>query len=159
MAADLVKTAQVDGYSPLRAYSLTDNVPLFTAWSNDTSYANSFAGQIKAQVDPGDVVIAISASGNSPNIIQGLREASALGATTVGLLGFDGGRALSMVDLAIHIPCSHYGLVEDIHLAIGHALTAAIRAHLQGLTRGLDGPAEESIRPRSLVDRSSTIAE
>lgn len=152
IVADLTKTAQVDGFAPLRAYSLTDSVPTFTAWANDTTYAFSFAGQIRAQVDPGDVVMAISASGNSPNIIEGLSEARALNAITIGLLGFDGGRALNMVDIAVHIPCRHYGLVEDLHLAIGHALTAAIKTHLEGRSGGLDGPAEEAIKRSSALD-------
>jgi D-sedoheptulose 7-phosphate isomerase len=159
MVADLMKTAQVDGFAPLRAYSLTDSVPAFTAWSNDTSYSFSFAGQIRAQVETGDVVMAISASGNSPNIIEGLHEARALNALTIGLLGFDGGRALDMVDIAIHIPCFHYGLVEDLHLAIGHAVTAAIRTHLEKLSERLDGPAEESIKLSSALDLSRIVAE
>jgi fructoselysine-6-P-deglycase FrlB-like protein len=123
------------------------------------SYSFGFAGQIRAQVESGDVVIAISASGNSPNIIEGLREARAVNAFTIGLLGFDGGRALDMVDIAIHIPCFHYGLVEDLHLAIGHALTAAIRTHLENLSGGLDGPAESSIKLSSALDVSTIAAE
>ncbi len=131
MVCDLVKTARVGGVQPLRVFSLADNTPLLTAWANDSSYDRSFAEQIIALVEPGDIVIAISASGNSPNVVNGLAEASARGARTIGLLGFDGGAAREMVDVAVHIPCNDYGLVEDTHAAIGHALTAAIRRSLQ----------------------------
>jgi len=123
---NLVKTAQVAGYQPFRAFALTDNTPSLTAWANDTAYDEIFAQQIAALVEPDDVVIAISASGNSPNILAGLKAAEACGAHTIGLLGFDGGRALEQVEVAIHVPYDNYGLVEDTHMAIGHALTRAI---------------------------------
>jgi D-sedoheptulose 7-phosphate isomerase len=131
LVCDLVKTAHVDGYAPLRAFALVDGTPLLTAWANDRAYEQAFAEQLAALVEPLDVVIAISASGNSPNILAGLKAASALGAHTIGLLGFDGGAALDLVDIAIHIPCNSYGLVEDTHAAIGHAITAAIRQALE----------------------------
>ena len=127
LVCDLVKTARVPGYGPLRAFALADNTPLLTAWANDRGYECTFAEQLAGLVDPGDVVVAISASGNSPNVVAALTTAVALGAHTIGLLGFDGGAAIGLVDIAIHIPCNDYGLVEDTHAAIGHALTAAIR--------------------------------
>lgn len=127
---DLVKTAHVTGHAPLRVFALTDNAPLLTAWANDAAYERVFAEQLAALVEPGDVVIAISASGNSPNIVTGLTTAAARGARTIGLVGFDGGVARRIVDAAIHVPCNDYGLVEDAHAAIGHALTAAIRRSL-----------------------------
>lgn len=130
LVCDLVKTAHVPGFAPLRAFALADGTPLLTAWANDRAYDRVFAEQVAAVVEPGDVIIAISASGNSPNIVAGLMTASALGAHTIGLLGFDGGAALDVVDVAIHIPCNDYGLVEDTHAAIGHAMTAAIRQTL-----------------------------
>jgi D-sedoheptulose 7-phosphate isomerase len=124
---NLVKTAQVAGHQPLRAFALTDNIPSLTAWSNDTAYDQGFAQQITALVDPGDVVIAISCSGNSPNILNGLRVAESRGASTIGLLGFDGGAARDLVDIVVLVPYPEYGLVEDTHMAIGHALTRAIQ--------------------------------
>jgi D-sedoheptulose 7-phosphate isomerase len=131
LACDLVKTAHIPGLAPLRVFALTDNVPLLTAWANDSAYEDSFAAQITALVDPGDLVIGISASGNSPNIVAGLTAASAIGARTVGLLGFDGGASRDLVDIAIHIPCDHYGLVEDTHMAVSHAITATVRRLLE----------------------------
>jgi D-sedoheptulose 7-phosphate isomerase len=124
---DLQKSATIPGQAPLRAYSLTDNMALMTAWANDTMYENVFAGQIMTLVDPGDVVIAISASGNSPNIVAGLRAAAQKGARTIALVGFDGGSASLLADVTVHIDSHDYGLVEDVHSALGHAITTAIR--------------------------------
>ncbi len=128
---DLVKAARVPGVDSLRAFALTDNIPLFTAWANDSAYDRAFAEQVSALVDPGDVVIGVSASGNSPNVVAGLDAAAARGARTVGILGFDGGSARSRVDVAVHVSCNDYGLVEATHLAICHAITAAIKKALE----------------------------
>jgi D-sedoheptulose 7-phosphate isomerase len=92
--------------------------------------------------NPGDVLIAISASGNSPNIIATLTEAAARGVRTIGLLGFDGGAALSLVDVAIHIPSHDYGIVEAAHAAVTHAITYAmsksLRRSVESLARSAD---------------------
>jgi D-sedoheptulose 7-phosphate isomerase len=138
---DFIKTAHVAGFAPLRVFALADSTPLMTAWANDRSYERSFAEQIAALVERKDVVIAISASGNSPNVVAALKAATAVGAYTIGLLGFDGGAAIELVDIAIHIPCHHYGLVEDAHAAIGHAMTAAIRDVLTHEPADLHGAA------------------
>jgi D-sedoheptulose 7-phosphate isomerase len=126
LVCNLTKTAHVPGCQPLRAFALTDNIPMLTAWANDTEYAQIFSRQIRALVEPDDIVIAISCSGKSPNIVAGVEAALGRGAVTIGLLGFDGGRALQLVHVAIHVPFNDYGLVEDAHMAIGHALTRAI---------------------------------
>jgi D-sedoheptulose 7-phosphate isomerase len=125
---DLVKTTQVDGVPGVRAYALTDNTPTLTAWANDHAYEYIFAEQIVALVEPGDLVIGFSASGSSPNIVAGFEAANRRKAHTVGIVGFDGGRARDLVDLVIHVPCHEYGVTEDIHAAIAHAITAAVRA-------------------------------
>src|SRR5215469_13052531 len=88
LACDLVKATNLPGHSRLRAIALTDNVPLLTALSNDLSYADVFAEQVRILAHPGDVVIAISASGNSPNVIKGVTVARGMGATVIGLSGF-----------------------------------------------------------------------
>jgi D-sedoheptulose 7-phosphate isomerase len=128
---NLVKTAQAGGCQSLRAFALTDNTPSLTAWANDTAYDQIFAQQIRVLAEPGDLVIAISASGNSPNVIAGIHAAHACGSRTVGLLGFDGGLALDLVDVAVHVPYDNYGLVEDTHMAIGHALTRALAQSIE----------------------------
>jgi D-sedoheptulose 7-phosphate isomerase len=124
---DLSKTARVEGRPPLRAIALADNGALLTAWANDTAYERIFSEQIACLVEPGDVVLAISASGNSPNIVAGLKAAGERGARTVALVGFDGGVAAWIADVTVHVPCRDYGLVEDCHSAIGHAMTRAVR--------------------------------
>lgn len=130
LVCDLIKTARVPGFAPLRAYALADNTALMTAWANDKSYDHTFAEQIHGLVEFGDVVIAISASGNSPNIVAGLEAAAERGAHTVALVGFDGGRAGKLADVTIHVQSHDYGLVEDSHSAIGHAMTSAVRRAL-----------------------------
>jgi D-sedoheptulose 7-phosphate isomerase len=131
LVCDLIKAAHVPPYRPLRAFALGDNTAILTAWANDSAYEHTFAEQIEAHVEPGDVVIAISASGNSPNILNGLAAASRNGARTIALLGFDGGAARALADIALHVPCDGYGLSEDAHSAICHALTAGIRHALE----------------------------
>ncbi len=124
---DLVKTAHVPGKRPLRAYALADNAALLTSVANESAYEQTFAEQISGIAESGDVVIAISASGNSPNIVAGLKAAAARGAHTIALVGFDGGAASRLADITVHVPSHDYGPVEDVHSAIGHALTAAVR--------------------------------
>ncbi len=131
LACDLSKTARIPGLKPLRVFALTDNTPLLTAWANDSAYEDTFAEQLVALVEPDDLVIGISASGNSPNIVAGLTAAATKGARTIAFLGFDGGESRDIVDVAVHIPCHQYGLVEDAHSAIGHAITAAVRHALE----------------------------
>ena len=133
---DLQKTATVPGQAPLRAHALADNTALMTAFANDTAFENVFAGQIAALVEPDDVVLAISASGNSPNIVAGLVVAAEKGARTIALVGFDGGAAGQLADVTVHIPCDDYGLVEDVHSALGHAMTTAIRQAVAASTVG-----------------------
>ncbi|GAC1315221.1 MAG: hypothetical protein NVSMB2_06260 [Chloroflexota bacterium] len=128
---DLVKTARVKGFDPIKAFALTDNTPLLTAWANDSAFEDSFAEQVNALAEPDDVVIGISASGNSPNIIAGLLAASERGARTIALVGFDGGRAHHVSDVSIHIQSHHYGLVEDTHSALTHAMAAAVKDALE----------------------------
>ena len=131
-ACDLSKATIVEGRARLRVTSLTDNVALLTAWANDTSYERVFSEQLANLLNPGDVVIAISASGNSPNVVSAIRAARLLGAATVGLVGFSGGRALELVDAAVHVPSQDYGVVEDCHSVLEHAITVSTRRALLG---------------------------
>jgi D-sedoheptulose 7-phosphate isomerase len=126
-ACDLSKATIVDGRQRLRVTALTDNVALLTAWANDTTYEEVFAEQVRNLVSPGDLVIVITASGDSPNVLAAIKAACRLGAKTVGLVGFAGGAARSMVDAVIHVPSESYGVVEDCHLVLEHAITASTR--------------------------------
>jgi D-sedoheptulose 7-phosphate isomerase len=129
-ACDLSKATIVEGHARLRVTSLTDNVALLTAWANDTSYTNVFAEQLDNLLNSGDVVVAISASGNSPNVLAAVDAARGRGAITVGFVGFTGGKLKAAVDAAIHVPSDSYGVVEDCHLVLEHAITESTRSAL-----------------------------
>lgn len=114
---------------PFKAMSLCDNVPVMTAISNDDGYDEIFVQQLKLFLGKDDVVVAISASGNSPNVIKAVEHARENGATTVGLSGFDGGRLAELCDLDLHIATAkgEYGPVEDIHMVLDHLVGAYLR--------------------------------
>lgn len=130
MANDLGKQATVAGRPMLRAIALTDNVPLITAWSNDASYDECFARQMANHLEPGDVLVAISCSGDSANVLKAVELARLCGARTIGLTGDQGGGLRALVDCCIAVPSAHIGQQEDLHLVVNHALTTAIRARL-----------------------------
>lgn len=121
---DLVKGSYGSDGRRFRAYCLSDNVPLLTAFGNDDSYETVFSRQIECYVKPGDIVIAISGSGNSPNILHGLHRARECGATTASILGFGGGKAAELSDLAVILPSDNMQRVEDLHVIVGHMLMA-----------------------------------
>ncbi|OGO52446.1 MAG: hypothetical protein A2148_02710 [Chloroflexi bacterium RBG_16_68_14] len=135
MATDLCKVTAVDGQPGVRAVSLPDNVALLTAWSNDAAYEYSFSGPLQAYLEPGDVLIAISASGRSPNVLEATRLANRMGAVTIGLTGFGGGELVRIAQISLVADAHDYGLVEDAHLAVNHALTAAVKARLRDQLR------------------------
>jgi D-sedoheptulose 7-phosphate isomerase len=122
MAADLGKNTSGPNMRRFRILSLNDNQALLTALANDLGYENVFSEQLKNLIRPGDLLVAISASGNSPNVLNAIRYAQEQCAEAVGILGFKGGKAAELVDLSIIVPCDHYGVVEDIHLIINHIL-------------------------------------
>ncbi|MFI5271428.1 MAG: SIS domain-containing protein [Ktedonobacterales bacterium] len=140
LACDLAKTASVPGHPRLRALALTDNVPLLTAWGNDASYDVVFAEQVRSLVRRRDLVIAISASGNSPNVLAGAEAAREAGALVIGVTGFGGGKLKALCDVCLVVPSNEYGPVEDLHMILVHAVTAALRA---ALTREASAGARE----------------
>jgi D-sedoheptulose 7-phosphate isomerase len=129
-ACDLSKATIVEGRARLRVTSLTDNVALLTAWANDSSYEKVFSEQLMNLLNRGDIVIAISASGNSPNVVSAIRAARLMGAATIGLVGFSGGRVLELADAVIHVQSDDYGVVEDCHSVLEHAITVSTRTAL-----------------------------
>jgi phosphoheptose isomerase len=110
-----------------RVTSLSTNVELLTAIANDMSYEDIFVYQLQSQSGPGDVLIAVSSSGRSPNIVRALRWAREHALRTIALTGFDGGDARAVAEVAIHVDGANYGIVEDLHQAIMHALAQYIR--------------------------------
>lgn len=109
-------------HKPFRAVSLTTNVSVLTAIANDYGYDEIFLRQLRTQMTDGDVVVAISASGNSPNVIKAIEYAKDHGAVTVGLTGFDGGRLRQVAHLNVHAPTNQreYGPAEDVHTILNH---------------------------------------
>src|SRR6266513_1481814 len=126
-ALDLAKNTIVQGAPRLKAISLTDHVPLITAWSNDTAYEHIFAEQLANMIEPGDLVICISTSGNSPNVINAIQLAKACKASTVGLLGAKGGKIKEMVDAYVLAPGQNIEQEEDAHLILAHVITRHMR--------------------------------
>ena len=110
----------------LRGLSLTDNVGLITAFGNDTHYDEVFSGQIEAIMDEGDLLVAVSGSGNSPNILRAISAARTNGGKVLGILGYDGGKALPMCDEVFHTPSWDMQICEDIHLSFGHLVMKTI---------------------------------
>ena len=132
-ACDLAKGTQVNGMPAFRVISLNDNVPLMSAWANDTNYERIFAEQLATLVRPYDIVIAISASGNSPNILAAARTAKKSGAITLALTGQDGGKLSQLADFIIYVPSKCIEQVEDAHLVIAHSLCVVLREQLRTL--------------------------
>jgi len=123
LAADIGKNVGL----PFKTMALTDNVAWMTALGNDLAYEDIFVEQLKNFVNKGDVVVGISGSGNSMNVVKAIDYANKKGAYTIGLLGFDGGKMLKKVKLAILVPVAHYGYVEGIHSEIHHYLVEALK--------------------------------
>jgi D-sedoheptulose 7-phosphate isomerase len=134
-ACDLAKGTVTAGEqrSRFQAMSLTDNIALLTAWANDTSYDQVFAEQLRNVVRPRDIVVAISASGNSPNVLLSLRVARELEAVTIGLTGFEGGKMKALCDFCVVVPSDNMQIIEDLHIGIAHALFTVIRRHISNL--------------------------
>ena len=134
MATDLVKATRVDGQRAVRALSLADNVSLLTAFANDEGYEVGFERQLEAIFRPGDVLVLISASGNSSNAIAAAEKASDLGGTSIALVGFDGGVLLRTCDLVVHAHSrpGEYGPVEDVHLVLNHMISGRLLDRIRG---------------------------
>ena len=126
-AADFLKGTICKEKPRIKAFALTDNVPVVTAWANDTAYENIFAEQLDNLVEPGDIAIAISGSGNSPNVLNGIKVAKTKGATTIGFIGFDGGKLRELVDIHIIVPGDNIEQAEDVHLLLEHVITTCLR--------------------------------
>lgn len=103
-----------------RGLSLCDNVGLITAYGNDLSYADVFAGQVDAVMDEGDLLVAVSGSGNSPNVIKAIDSARRAGGKVLGIVGYDGGKMMPLCDHSVWVPSFDMQLCEDIHLMFGH---------------------------------------
>ncbi len=122
LACDLNKGASYGRGLRFRVIPLTDSVATLTAYSNDVGYEAVFVEQFKNFAQPGDLLVAISGSGNSPNVLRVAEHARELGCRSVGLTGRDGGGLAKLVDLNLHVACPHMGRIEDGHFVICHML-------------------------------------
>lgn len=127
LACDLAKNTAVAHLPRLRALALTDNMAVFSATANDLGYERVFAEQLANLVEEGDIVIAISASGNSANVLEAVALARAHRAFTVGWSGYEGGKLAQLVDLPIVVRSHSIEQIEDVHLVLAHMLTVSVR--------------------------------
>ena len=126
-ARDLRIGSAAKGKPRVRVTSITDNMAMITSLANDIDYGSIFKEQLVGQLDEGDVVIGISASGNSPNVLEAVKYAHENGAITIALTGFDGGKLKGLVDKAIIVASRDYGQVEDAHLCLAHIISYLVR--------------------------------
>ena len=124
---DLAKNTRREGLPHFRVIGLTDNMAMFAAYANDEGYESVFAQQLTNLIRPGDIVIGISASGNSKNVINAIEEAQKHNATTIGFTGFNGGHLGQMVNINVHVKSNIIEHVEDIHLVLEHMIVKAIK--------------------------------
>jgi D-sedoheptulose 7-phosphate isomerase len=155
---DLAKGVRAGQQLPFRAISLTDNMSLVTAWGNDTSYERVFAEQLAPLVRSGDIVILISASGNSPNVLLAAQTARVARARTIALTGRGGGRLAQIVDLSVQVPSDLIEQVEDAHVVIAHSICVALRARLEAEARVAGADHTWDIGASRLIDRFASEA-
>lgn len=123
-ANDLANLTRWNGQKPFKTICLSDNIPAITAIANDRCYEKVFSAQLTGIISKGDILIALSASGNSPNILEAVNVVKTAGAIVIGCTGFDGGKLLKLSDISFHIPTERgeYGIVEDAFSALDHSL-------------------------------------
>ena len=128
-----LRRADFDSEKPrLRILSLTDNTSYITAWANDEGYDRIFAEQLKNLASPGDVLVAISGSGNSPNILNAVEWANSHGLVTFGCTGYSGGRLKSLAQQGLHVPLDDMGMVESLHLTAFHWVIGDVHRRMNG---------------------------
>lgn len=130
MAADLGKNTIGPNMRRFRIMSLNDNIPLLTALSNDLGYENVFAEQLQNLIQPGDMLIALTGSGNSPNVVRAVEYARSRSAQVAALLGCGGGSVAELADLSVLIDSGDYGVIEDAHVVVNHILVEHFRQRL-----------------------------
>jgi len=127
MVCDFGKNTRESGKKRIRAICLNDNIPSMMAYANDEGYDIIFSEQLLALGNPGDVLIAISGSGNSTNILKVIETAHKLDIKVVGLAGFKGGKLKDMTDICLVIPSDSMEMIEDVHMIINHVLAGLLR--------------------------------
>lgn len=128
---DFNKGVNVPGRPRAKVVSLSDNTGIVTALGNDISYDEIFAYQLENFCEPGDVVLALSVSGNSPNLVRGLECAASHGCKTAAIIGDYNGKIGGMADVCLTIPSRNYGVVEDVHLILNHVFSQCLKMENQ----------------------------
>jgi D-sedoheptulose 7-phosphate isomerase len=151
---DLAKNTAYPDLPGFRVIGLSDNMSIFSALGNDNGYENVFVDQLRNFVRKDDVVIGISTSGNSENVLRAIDLARETGAVTIGMTGFDGGKLAGMVDLEIRVPSHNIQHVEDIHLSLEHMICSALIKQAEDTVAQLVPPVtiERTDMPRSLAE-------
>jgi len=126
-ACDLGKGTIKPNHPRFKVMTLNDNIPTLTAYSNDVGFDTIFAEPLISLAERGDLAIAFSGSGNSPNIVRAVQAAEKIGMTTIGFTGFDGGKLKNQVELNVHVPSDLFGMIEDAHLALTHAICEMLK--------------------------------
>jgi phosphoheptose isomerase len=114
---------------------MNDNIGLLTALGNDISYEETFSYPLASYAQPGDVAVALSCSGNSPNVLHAVRWARDHGLTVVALTGFAGGKLKELADIHVNIPSTNYGLIEDLHLSVNHIVAQSLHSRILAETQ------------------------
>ncbi len=126
VAEDLQKGIKETSGKRFKVISLTDSTPLICAWANDKGYDYVFAEQIDSFLEPGDVVVALSGSGNSPNVVKAVERANEMGAITIGWAGYSGGKLASVAQKSIVVNSDNMQRIEDVHMILGHLVFACL---------------------------------
>lgn len=130
LTCDCMKGVATDCHKTLNVTSLACNVPLITAIANDIGYDDVFSSQVEWQGNKWDTLIAISSSGNSPNILKAINKAKEKGMRSIAITGFDGGKAADLADFSLHIKSDNYGVIEDVSQSIMHYIAQTLRREL-----------------------------
>ena len=133
LVCDLSKNIYLEGGKPFEVVALTDSPSVLLAWGNDTAFDNVFAGQARTWLRPGDLLLAISGSGNSPNIVRVVEVANEIGAITIGFSGYGGGKLAELAQVSVYTNQRNMQQVEDLHMIWGHVVFSALRDRIKGL--------------------------
>ena len=150
----LYGVAKADGRG-LRVTALTSNSAVMTCLGNDIGYADIFSQQLSVLGEPGDLLLALSGSGNSPNIVKALERARELNMTSYAILGYSGGKCLTLADHPIHFPVNDMQVAEDLQVMIGHMLMQELSNHRANRASSSSGATRASVRTRASTSRRS----
>ena len=145
-AGDFIKGASYGLDQRFKMICLNDNLPSMMAIANDIGWDDIFVEPLKNYVEPGDVVIGISGSGNSSNVLKAIAHAQSVGAVTIGMTGFSGGKLKSMVDISIHSPADYMEVAEDVHMAVFNMVKKGMMSRLMGSNPSMGSTYDDRVK-------------